>query len=185
MDGKFKNSLRLLIAALLSTVIILVGCQKEMPFTPSQTGGVVTRSTHELTFLKSKTARLNKLFTAQQLITVAQGGIIETGDSLSGYSSLIFKPGDLPQDTIIFIEWDSQGYISELGPHGIVFNSPVALKLSYKDVDLTNVIEDSLKIWYYNDVTDLWELVGGTVNKTEKYVTGYIGHFSRYALGAE
>ncbi len=185
MDGKFKKSLKLLLAALLSTVMILVGCQEETPFTPSQTSGGVTRSTNELTFLTSKTARLNKLFTTQQFITVAQGGLIESGDSLSGYSSLSFKPGDLPQDTTIFFEWDSQGYISELGPHGIFFNSPVALKLSYKDADLTNVIEDSLRIWYYNDVTDLWELVGGTVNKTDKYVEGYIEHFSRYAIGAD
>lgn len=184
MDGKSRNLVKFFVFALFSVMFILSGCQKEAPFYPSQEG-LVTRTSEQLTFLTSKTRRLNKLFTSQQWITVQNGGVVENGDSLSGYSSLTFQPGAVPQDTLIVFEWDSQGYISDLAPHGIVFNHPVVLKLSYKDADLSGVVEDSLKIWYYNEANAIWELVGGEVDKIEKTVMTEIQHFSRYGIAAD
>ncbi len=184
MNGILKKSFKLLSICLLMLILALVGCQKETPFEPPS-DNLVMRSSTQLTFLQAKTQRLNKFFSSQQLITAAQGGTMVSGDEVSGFSSLDFLAGAVPQDTTIIFDWDSQGFISDLFPHGIVFNSPVTLKLSYKDADLTGVNEDSLKIWYYHAGTDSWELIGGTVNKTDKYVEVTITHFSRYALASD
>lgn len=184
MKGIFNKPFKLLSACLLTLILALVGCQKETPFSPTSEDSFM-RPSSQLTFLQSKTQRLNKFFSSSQLITVAQGGIMTSGDNASGFSSLDFQPGAVPQDTIINFDWDSQGYVSDLSPHGIVFNNPVTMRLSYKDADLTGVNEDSLKIWYYHSGTDSWELIGGTVNKTEKYVEVIITHFSRYALASD
>ena len=178
------SKFRFVLSLLMIVGLAFVGCQKETPLTP-ESNLQNTRSTNQLTFLSSKSMRLEKAFNSQELITAAAGGTMTTGDDSSGYSSLFFKPGDLSNDTTITFNWDSQGYITDLDPHGISFNTPVEIYLSYKDADLTQVNEDSLHIWYYNDNTTNWELVGGTVNKVDKRVEGFINHFSRYAVASE
>ena len=184
MKGYRTKSFQVFLIALLTVTVGFFGCQKEMPLTP-ESNLQNTHSTNQLTFLSSKSMRLEKAFSSQELITVAAGGTMTAGDDSSGYSSLFFKPGDLSNDATITFNGDSQGYITDLDPHGISFNTPVEIYLSYKDADLTQVNEDSLHIWYYNDNTTNWELVGGTVNKVDKRVEGFINHFSRYAVASE
>jgi hypothetical protein len=173
----FRN-LALVFAALL----LMIGCETQSPVSPSPVAKIV-RSTDQMKFLHAKTIRFEKEFRADQLITASDGGTISVGDDISGVSTIQFQPGDLNDDRLISFGWDSQGYVTELGPHGLVFNHPVELDLSYKDADLTGVDEDNLKIWYYNEGNDNWELIGGTVDKTAKRVEGTILHFSRYAIG--
>ena len=59
------------------------------------------------------------------------------------------------------------------------------MRLSYKDADLGEIEEDSLRIWYYDEINEFWEVIGSDVNKEAKYVQGYTTHFSRYAVGSE
>jgi len=172
----------IILTALFVALLIPFGCEKQSPFQPVYRNKVI-RETSQIHFLKSKHPGFAKTFRKDRWITVANGGTITVGDDSSGYSDISFLSGDLDRDTLITFGWDSEGYISELSPHGIEFNNPVALRLSYKDADLSGVVEDSLRIWYYHEGSDVWELIGGTVNKTEKRVEGYINHFSRYAIG--
>jgi Ni,Fe-hydrogenase I large subunit len=176
------------LVALFLAVLILVGCQKD-PYSNSNESPVdqpkIYRTAEQLKFLTSKIKRLNKSFSTQQFITKAQGGTITAGDDTSGYSSLYFKRGDVPQDTLITFKWDSQGYITDLFPHGIVFNSPVEIILSYKHADLTGIDESKLHIWYYDENVNKWELIGGKVDTTNKVIKGYIHHFSRYAVASD
>ena len=41
----------------------------------------------------------------------------------------------------------------EFGPHGLYFNSPVELELSYKTANLDGFDEKDLRIYYYNEET--------------------------------
>lgn len=126
---------------------------------------------------------LDTLFSIESLITRQLGGTLVTGDLWSGFSSIHFLPLDLPADTTISFQWIAGNTLeATFAPHGINFNNPVKLVLSYKNANLTASEENSLKIYYYNEDTEEWELVGGTVNKLTKTVTAYITHFSRYAL---
>jgi hypothetical protein len=172
-------------------LLLLVGCQKD-PYAISNESNETTmsqpktyRRADQLKFLTSKINRLNKRFSTQQFITNAVGGNIIAGDDTSGYSALYFKPGDVPQDTLITFNWDSHGYITDLFPHGIVFNTPVKIELSYKHADLTGIDESRLKIWYYDESINKWELIGGEVDTTQKVISGYIHHFSRYSVASE
>jgi len=74
---------------------------------------------------------------------------------------------------------------AEFSPHGTTFNNPVAIRLSYKDADLTGINEQDIKIWYFNEIEGVWELIASDVDTGKKRVTGYIEHFSRYAIGSE
>ena len=64
-------------------------------------------------------------------------------------------------------------------------SNPVTMRLSYKDADLGGIAEEDLRIWYYDENDELWELAGQIVNTVEKYVEGTTTHFSRYAIGSE
>lgn len=128
------------------------------------------------------------VFFVQKFIRKDKGGKVEVGDKECGKSKLDFKKNDLPLDVTIEFLWAPNdtllGLLNnlEFGPHGLQFNNPVECKLSYKMGDLTGIEEDSLKVFYYNDETEMWELIGGTVNKEKKYVDVFLHHFSRYAV---
>lgn len=179
----FKRSFKVFSIAVLSMVLALTGCQKENPFESGS--DQITRLTTQLTFLHPENAQLNKVLSIQKQISAAKGGVIDLKSDHGSTCSLYFPPNALDQDTLISVQWNTQGFISELGPHGLVFNRPVVLKLSYDGANLTSVDEDRLRIWYYNDNTGVWELIGGTVDKKLKTVKGLINHFSIYALAAD
>lgn len=163
---------------LILSLFLMLSCEKAVVTQPIDQAVQIQPK-----FLKSLNAGFDKPFLTEQYVAASAGGIVSVGDDVCGYSELVFLPGDLPADTTIVFGWDSQGYITDLGPHGIVFNGPVVIRLSYKDADLTGVNEDNLRIWYYDEQANEWELIGGTVNKNEKLVEGTVEHFSRYAIG--
>jgi len=190
------------------TAVLLTGltlnfaaCTNESPVSPqqSETFKEVVQSNlgpirllqvdkKELTLMKGETF---KTFKETKKINAKRGGTIEVGDRSYGKSSIIFKKNDLPKDMTISFEWTTggtfQGMLNglEFGPHGLVFNSPVEVQLSYKKADLQGIKEDDLKLFYYNEETELWEFIGGEVDKKDDIVTGFLDHFSRYAIGAE
>ncbi len=111
------------------------------------------------------------------------GGTISVGDEVHGISKLVFPEDAVDDDVLITFSMESTDLLEvQFSPHGITFDEPVRLELSYKDADLTGVNEDDLKIYYYNENTGVWELVGDQVDKTKKVVVGYTNHFSRYAV---
>lgn len=128
------------------------------------------------------------VYFVKKFIRKLKGGKVEVGDHEVGKSKLDFKKHDLPEDVTISFAWAPSSKLSgmlnnlEFGPHGLQFNNPVECKLSYKMADLTGIPEDSLQVFYYNDETHIWELIGGTVNKDKKYVSVFLNHFSRYAV---
>ena len=74
----------------------------------------------------------------------------------------------------------------DFGPHNTVFLKSLTLKLYFGDVDLSGVSVEDLQMYYYNEATGQWEWMGGIVVDTagnQIVFTGFISHFSRYALG--
>jgi len=187
---RIKNLILSLTAAvfILGFTLNFNACTNQSPVQSFETGAATTRAPGELKILKSTDLSLGKLFVSQKLITVKDGGIVQVGNMMHGVSSLDFKPGDVSDDVTVTFNWESTGLLeggAQFSPHGIYFNNPVAIKLSYKDADLTGINEATLKIWYFNEATGLWELVASDVHMNGKYIKGTIEHFSRYAIGAE
>lgn len=71
---------------------------------------------------------------------------------------------------------------ARFGPHGLQFRVPAKLELSYKAADLGGVIEQNLRVFYYNERSGVWELIGGKVDIKKKVIRVAIHHFSRYAI---
>lgn len=140
------------------------------------------RSNNQLKFLQVQKSGFAKNTVSKQFITADEGGTILIGDEETGYSSIRFMPGDLNEDILITFSWNSRGHVAELSPHGLVFNNPVALNLSYGNADISEMSEDGIRIWYFDETENAWELVGGKANHEEKRVEGFINHFSKYAL---
>ena len=137
---------------------------------------------------KGKDSAKDSVFYAEKLIKANKGGEIKVGNKEVGESKIKFGKHDLPEDLTIAFQWSAhgtfEGRLNNLvfGPHGTQFNKPVKVELSYKTADLQGVDEKNLKIFYFNEETGLWELVGGDVDKKGKKVKAYLKHFSRYAV---
>jgi len=174
----------------LTAMIALVffsGCEKQSPLATGDKNYRQDTPTG-FTILRSTEYSLDRLFVEAEWITVQNGGTITVGNYWHGYSKIVFEPGDVSQDVEVTFSWESRGLLeggAEFQPHGITFNNPVYVELSYKRADLEGISEDDLEIWYYNEYTNIWEPVFGNVDKSEQVVSGYLEHFSRYAIGAE
>jgi hypothetical protein len=142
---------------------------------------------NDLKILKSKSGvSLQKHFVTSWYVAAGATGWIYTGDDEHGRCWLHFSSGALNQNAIITLDWESTGFLeggAEFNPHGLQFNEPVTLWISYKDADLGDVAEENLKIWYFNEDTGMWELIGDVVDTEHKVVGGLLHHFSRYAIG--
>lgn len=126
---------------------------------------------------------LDSIFYVVRLIPARLGGVLTVGNLVSGFSSIAFDPLDLYDDTMISFQYIAGNTLeAHFHPHGIQFRRPVQLMLSYKTANLEGVDENSLRVYYFNEETQIWELIGGQVNKLTKTVTVQITHFSRYAL---
>ena len=72
--------------------------------------------------------------------------------------------------------------VIDLGPEGLVFNKAVEFKISYKRLDLGDVNEEDLTIYFVDYKTNTWIDTYAKVDTKKKTVTAQIDHFSRYAL---
>ena len=163
-------------------------CSKESPLQSEANSIAPKQADEELKILKAKTFSLGKLFVNEKLITVEDGGKILVGNEENGKSSLHFESGDVSQDVLVRFSWESTGLLeggAEFSPSDAVFNNPVKITLSYKDADLTGINEQDIRIYFFNETEGVWELIASEVNTKKKRVSGYIDHFSRYALAAE
>jgi hypothetical protein len=124
-----------------------------------------------------------EMFYASKFIKAKDGGKIELGDGDFGKSKIVFEKYDLPYDETIEFEWAADGTIDgTFAPHGIYFNNPVRVEFSYKLADVDGFNEDDLRVFYFNEDTQIWEYVGGEVDTHDKVVVVYLEHFSRYAV---
>jgi hypothetical protein len=143
----------------------------------------------DLKILKSiDPVSLQKRFVTSWHIPVGARGWAYAGDKEHGRCWLFFPRHALDKETVITIDWESSGFLEggvEFSPHGAEFNRPVMLWISYKDADLRGIDEEDLRIWYLNEDTEMWELIGDVVDTRNKMVGGLLHHFSRYAIGME
>lgn len=114
---------------------------------------------------------------AQKRMNPGIGGALEH----CGHRMMV-PPGALDQSKVMSIEVLSSNFIDvEFGPDGR-FLTPITVRLSYKDADLTGIDIDNLTIAWYDEANDEWIDIGGIVNKARQYVEVHTDHFTQYAL---
>ncbi len=65
---------------------------------------------------------------------------------------------------------------------GIQFQKPVTVVLSYSGNRLSGTADKSLDAFYYNEATDKWVRMNGTVDTAKQTVSFITSHFSKYAI---
>ncbi len=72
-----------------------------------------------------------------------------------------------------------------LGQEISQFNQPITLTYDYSNADLTNMNEDSLGIYWYNEWNNQWESLPSSVDLVNKKVFAQTTHFSQFSLMGE
>ncbi len=63
--------------------------------------------------------------------------------------------------------------------------SSVKIILYYNDSEIAALDENTLKIYYYNETSKVWDALSSVVNTTENYVDATVPHLSLYGLFGE
>lgn len=115
---------------------------------------------------------------ADTIFTSAGGGVLSLLDV-----ELTFPPNALPADTLVSINIpDLAVFENHFGTDGLKFNAPVKVVMSYRDADLTGIQESKITIAWFNQNTGQWNGMPCVLDRINKTVTGYVEHFSAYAL---
>ncbi len=107
-----------------------------------------------------------------------------TGGELSLHDVTLSVPaGATPNDTLFSITIpDPNVFYNDFGTDGLVFDRPVKVTMSYRDADLTNVNESTIRIVWIDETSGQMQDVNCVVDRVNKTVTGYLNHFSAYGL---
>ena len=157
-------------------VFIFAGCSQSPLSSDSEsaTPHILQRSASFLSSAQFDPANLH----AEKVISAQQGGQLTLMDVI-----LDVPPGALDNDTLFSIDIpDINAFYNEFGTNGLVFKQPVKVTMSYRDADLSGVNENTIRIAWFNKATGDYEDVFCTVDFVNKTVTGYLNHFSAYAL---
>jgi len=105
---------------------------------------------------------------------------------LGGREELRFAPGSLSLLTLVTIhEADPNKVLFQLGPHGILFGTPVTLNISYKGTNAdpsSPNFDGSVPELLWLNPQGVWEAVPGTNDTVNRIYTAKLAHFSTYTL---
>jgi len=65
------------------------------------------------------------------------------------------------------------------------FSNPIEIKMSLLGVDTANVSLDSIKLYFLNEITNLWEALPTVLDLVENTVTAHTTHLSQFAAFGE
>jgi hypothetical protein len=96
---------------------------------------------------------------------------------------LYFPPRALNNDTLISICIPNLSvFENHFGTDGLVFNQPVRVVMNYRDADLSDVNEATIKMAWFNALNGEWDAIDCILDTAGKTVTAHVYHFSAYAL---
>jgi|GEM_PF-797627 hypothetical protein len=173
-----KNRVFFVLAAA-ALLLLAVGCSKSPleSTEPTQETKVLGRSASSLAAALLSPGDGSGLY-VDQVISA------ETGGRLEFFDVIIEVPaGAIDNDTTFSILIpDLSVFYNEFGTNGLVFNVPVKVTMSYRDADLTGVVEESIRIAYFNNVTGEFEDIVCQLDTVNKVVKAELHHFSAYGL---
>jgi len=172
---KQNNKIIVAIFAVMAMLVFssMVGCSKAPTVNEeNDSATLLTRANLPVGKLVGEAAYFDTVLTAEE------GGIVSLLDV-----ELYFPPFALASDTLISIEIpDISVFANEFGTDGLYFKKPVRVTMSYRDADLSNVREENIKMAWFNERTEQWDVIDCLLDAENKTVTGYVYHFSAYAL---
>ena len=125
---------------------------------------------------------------ASAVITADTGGTV----AISGSITVEVPPGAINGSLNITVQEETGssptgftllGNVYEIGPTGTQFSEPVNITLHYNPADVpSGMSETNIHIYWYNEQTNSWVDMGGTVNTANHTVTIQVTHLSKYAM---
>ena len=184
--------------SIIALVLIFTSCQNESNLVNTENSGTRLNSSNEPNWIglpKAKEAKLQKIHSVNEFITVADGGelvITDTylstnGNTVEVYSSLKFDPGCVKQNGNISMELDDETGVSTFLP-AQVFNFPAIINQRITGFDLSNVNIDDIGFYYIKtdgtfEEMQYDDLIIDVQTGTIEIVNARIPHFSRYGIG--
>jgi hypothetical protein len=106
------------------------------------------------------------------------------GGSLTLLDVVLTVPaGAVKNDTTFSISIpDNEVFFNEFGTNGLVFDVPVTVTMSYRNADMTGVVESHIKLAWLDQRSNTWKSMDCVVDTVAKTVTGNLYHFSAYGL---
>jgi hypothetical protein len=173
--------MRRVLTSLFAAVFLLAGCSEgaKSPLAPeSATPALLSADGINLTGVLEFAALpdLTQSRHAEAFIRASEGGSVE----LNGFRVDI-PAGALPYDALITIDLPQdevlgKRVLAEFGPHGIQFNTPVAITFP-----LEGVLLSGGKIEVGRWENNAWTPLGGTVSADGASLSSTTPHFSTYA----
>ncbi len=73
----------------------------------------------------------------------------------------------------------------DFGPHGLIFDKEIKIKIYYDECELPEGVEpEDLELFFWNEETGEYELHTERNDTNHRYIKGRTDHFSRYILAA-
>jgi len=176
LQSKINSPFVKVISVFVLAILLMAGCSKsplestdEQPVT-----GLLQRSEAS----KSSLQLASSEFYMEQVISSAEGGRLELLDVV-----IEIPAGAVKNDTVFSINIpDINVFYNEFGTSGLVFDVPVKVTMSYRDADLTGIIESTIRIAWLNETTGVFEDLACEVDTVNKVITAELEHFSAYGL---
>jgi len=168
--SRLSAALRVLSAVAAFAAVLLSGCaREEVPPSPVATESIRLFGTEKLSPSTNRVAGI---------------ALSEFGGEISLNRHKVSIPPDAVKDrTVISIEEPDPRYVvADFGPEGLKFEKPVEVSVSYGGLDLGDIEEKDLTIYYFDPQTETWVDMRGMVDTVEEVVMIRTDHFSRYAL---
>ncbi len=162
-------------ALIFSVLLLVVGCSESPVGVDSDSRPVLVSRNMEASALGQMSDV--PLYT-EAVVSAEQGGVLQLYDV-----RLDIPAGAIDNDTLFFINIpDVNVFYNEFGTHGLVFNEPVRVTMSYREANLNGLDETTIRIGWWNEAMGEFQDVECEIDFASKTVTGYLNHFSAYAL---
>ncbi|MBU2445382.1 MAG: hypothetical protein KJ666_07385 [Bacteroidetes bacterium] len=180
-----KSHLKNLALVLLVSTFAIVGCQEApSPVAPVDNLAVQDINTPPpgVKFIKlSYPIRLSKE-TVSSCVTLNPnlGGIIGGEETYGNFAYLPPRSFEKRTDFCLTVS-DVPGFTACDYSPSMKFRRPVELTFDLSDTEFTEEEIESLKIYYWNEEKNEWEIVNGKYTYDDETITVMVKHFSRYA----
>ncbi len=196
MNMHYKKSLNNLLTLLIISSFALWGCERDTADSiagPSHYDAIGSLNKENSGSKSGKTIQYpmsaSKTFAFSEIFNYYLGGGFSMKNNNSSFSLLpgaLTPPSEIPvgEPVTITMQIDRDEIKNELiftfGPHGARFNPPAAIKLDWKDMNVSVP-----NLYYIDENGNYIPQSPDQIDFISKWMIIYVDHFSRYALSAD
>ncbi|MBD3335220.1 MAG: hypothetical protein GF355_06860 [Candidatus Eisenbacteria bacterium] len=186
MQRQIRIKSYLFLVVLMGLAAFVVGCGEDAMTTPEESATPEFARVIEEPGAAGGDAGLGRDCLAERMSDIGYKVIYPRmgGELTVGRFTVTIPAGALPAPALLRIQdltVEEGMLITEIGPHGLQFLTPVILTMDLEGTSLEDA-EDAT-IYWYDPEEEAWVDMGGTYDPQTKTVSAKLDHFSRYGGG--